>query len=173
MLWILKAYTDQKLIKQTDKKSASVYEPSADKILKLQIAGNEEGTCIFTLLTSFLKAVTGQPCIFKWCAGEQNSCSQLPAICWWKTSSTGGGFWIFVLNILGHPLRWFLGGFSKLQYLCFLLSSGTKNHTRHRSWEGNWESHGVSATCSGIKAQLQVLSLSSRDVIARRCSNVW
>lgn len=70
ILWILKAYPDQKLIKQTDKKSASVYEPLADKILKLQIAGNEEGTCIFTLLTSFLKALTGQPCIFKWCVGR-------------------------------------------------------------------------------------------------------
>jgi len=40
MLQILKEYTDQKLIQQTDKKFASAYEPLADELLKSQIARN-------------------------------------------------------------------------------------------------------------------------------------
>lgn len=79
-----------------------------------------------------------------------------------ETSSSGGSFWIFVLSIFGLFLCQFLSRFSKRQNLCFLLSSCGKNCTRHRSWESNWESHGVSATYSGIKLSYQALSLDSK-----------
>lgn len=55
---IYRAKTDE-----ADKKPASVYEPSAVEILQLQIARTQEGTSIFTLLTSFLKALTDQLCV--------------------------------------------------------------------------------------------------------------